>query len=76
MKDHKIVVFLILKKGICKANEYFFWYINSIYWNNAGCSMCVFYEKNARKISATCNYMICSRCNGCCFNLEPSDSGH
>lgn len=24
MKDHKIVVFLILKKGICKANEYFF----------------------------------------------------
>ena len=74
MKDHKIVVFLILKKGICKANEYFFWYINSIYWNNAGCSMCVFYEKNARKISATCTYRICSRCNGCCFNLEPSDS--
>ena len=31
---------------------------------------CVFYEKNARQISATCTYRICSRCNGCCFNLE------
>ena len=46
MKDYKIVVFLILKKGKCKANEYFFWHIDSIYWNNAGCSVCVFYEKN------------------------------
>mgnify|MGYP000370453679 CR=1 FL=1 len=44
MKDHKIVVFLILKKGICKANEYFFGILIPFIGTTLGAA-CVFFMK-------------------------------
>ncbi len=49
MKDYKIVVFLILKKGKCKANEYFFGILIPFIGTTLGAACVFFMRKNASK---------------------------